>query len=146
MFILACGTFVFADTTVKAEVDRISLTTDQALTYKLTIDSSAKRIPQPKLPSFEGFVAISNAQTSQISISGGMQKTSVVYVFVLAPTQAGKFKIGPAEIKIENKIYSSDTFEIEVRQGKARPQVKPETKPTLPKKSPPATEEPQFTL
>ncbi|MFH0913557.1 MAG: BatD family protein [Candidatus Omnitrophota bacterium] len=146
LFIFLSGAFVFAETTVKAGVDRASLTTDQALTYKLEIDSSAKKIPQPKLPTFDGFVALSNAQTSQISISGGKQKTSVIYVFVLAPVKAGKFKIGSSEITIEGTKYSSDSFEIEVKQGKARPQAKPKIKPTLPKKSPPTTEEPQFTL
>jgi len=146
LFILSSGAFVFAETSVKAEVNRMSLTTDQTLTYKLVINSSVKRIPQPKLPTFDGFVALSNAQTSQISISGGKQKTSVIYVFVLAPVKAGKFKIGSSEITIEGTKYSSDSFELEVKQGKARPQAKPEIKPTLPKKSPPTTEEPQFTL
>jgi len=137
----------FADTSVKAEVDKLSLTTDEALTYKLVITSSAKKIPQPKLPKFEGFAVLSNAHTSQISISSGRQKTLVVYVFILAPAKTGKLKIEPSQIEIEGRNYSSPAFEIEVGPGKSKPQEKPRQKPPLPEKESPArTKEPQFTL
>lgn len=147
LFILSYATAASADTSLKAEVDKLSLTTDEDLTYKLVITSSAKKIPQPKLPKFEGFVVLSNAHTSQISISSGTQKTLVVYVFILAPVKTGKLKIEPSQIEIKGKSYSSDAFEIEVGPGKTKPQVKPQQKPPLPKReSPTKTKEPQFTL
>lgn len=133
----------FADTSVKAEVDKLSMAADEGLTYKLVITSSLKKIPQPKLPKFEGFIILSNARTSQISISGGTQKTLVVYVFILAPAKTGKLKIEPSQIKIEGRSYSSAAFEIEVGPGKTKPQQKP----PLPGREPPTkTKEPQFTL
>lgn len=147
LFILSYATVAFADTSVKAEVDKLSLTTDEDLTYKLVITSSAKKIPQPKLPKFEGFVVLSNAHTSQISISSGTQKTLVVYVFILAPVETGKLKIEPSQIEIKGKSYSSDAFEIEVEPGKVKPQDKnPKTIPSLPKESQPETEKQQLTL
>ncbi|MDD4980906.1 MAG: BatD family protein [Candidatus Omnitrophica bacterium] len=135
------------ETFFRAEVDKTSLTTDEALTYKLAVTSSAKIIPQPKLPAFEGFSVLSNAQTSQVSISQGIQKITANYVFVLVPADTGKFKIGPSEIEIEGKRYSSDAFEIEVKQGKARTKgEKPGLKSPLPQKSQPETDSPQFTI
>jgi hypothetical protein len=147
IFIFLFTAIAFADTSVKAEVDKLSLTTDEGLTYKLVITSSAKKIPQPKLPKFEGFIALSNAQTSQISISSGTQKTLVVYVFILAPVEIGKLKIEPSQIEIKGKSYSSDAFDIEVKPGKVKPlDNKPKTIPSLPKESQPETEKQQLTL
>jgi hypothetical protein len=146
IFILFAS-LAFAQTLLKAQVDKISITTDETLTYKLIITSSAKRIPQPKIPKFEGFYLLSNAETSQISISSGTQKTLVVYVFILAPKGTGKLKIEPSTIEIEGKNYASDAFQIEVKQGKVKPlKKKPEQKPALPQVPQPKTEEPQYTL
>jgi hypothetical protein len=135
-----------AETSLKAEVDKTSLTTDEDLTYKLIITSSAKRIPKPKLPTFDGFAVLSNAQTSQISISSGTQKSLLIYVFLLAPAKTGKLRIEPSRIEIEGKSYASEAFKIQVKQGKTKPQVKPEQKSPLPKKSQPETEQPQISL
>ncbi len=43
LFILSYATTASADTSLKAEVDKLSLTTDEDLTYKLVITSSAKK-------------------------------------------------------------------------------------------------------
>jgi hypothetical protein len=127
--------FAFADTVIKAEVDKVKITVGQTLTYKLTIESSEKEIPGPNAPEFKGFSVLSQSQASQISIAQGQLKTSVVYAFILAPDGPGKFNIPPSEIKIKGKAYSSSSFEIEVAQ-KASP----------PADYPTESEEPQFTI
>lgn len=146
IFISLFTATVLAETTLKAEADKTSLTTDETLTYKLTITSSAKKILLPKFPKFEGFVVLSQAQTSEISIAKGTQKTFVVYVFILAPAKIGTLKIEPSQIQIEGKDYSSDAFEITVTQGKAKPQPKTEPEPSLPEELPQESEQPQITL
>ena len=139
----------FAQTSIKAEVDKTIVTTDDIITYKLIITSSEKNIPKPQLPKFTGFKIISSAQSSTVSFIKGNVKTIVVYAFVLIPTDKGTFKIEPSSIKIKNETYSTGTLEIEVKQGKVKPQDnKPEPKPSLPKEeSQPETEEqPQISL
>ena len=51
----------FAQTSIKAEVDKTIVTTDDAITYKLIITSSEENIPKPQLPRFTGFKIISSA-------------------------------------------------------------------------------------
>lgn len=142
LFLFAVG--VSAETKILAEVDKSSLNTDETLTYKLIITSSEKKLPAPKLPGFEGFNVISQAQSSTLSFLKSNIKTILVYSFILAPTDTGKLTIEPASIKIEGKTYSADTLEIEVRQGKTEP--KPKQKPPLPKRTQPEPEQPQITL
>ncbi len=134
----------FAETSIKAEVDKTSMTTDEALTYKLTINSSERNTPLPQIPKFEGFAVVSQAQSSNIAFVKGGIKTVIVYTFILVAKDIGKFKIEPGTIKINNKTYPSEAFEIEVTQGKAMP--KPEEEPSYPEEFPSETEAPQTIL
>jgi len=137
----------FAQTSIKAEVDKTIATTDDIITYKLIITSSEENIPKPQLPKFRGFKIISSAQSSTVSFIKGNVKTIVVYAFVLVPTDIGKFKIEPSSIKIKNETYSTGTIEIEVKQGKVKPKAQPQQKLPLPEETQPETEEqPQISL
>lgn len=135
-------TFLFiasasADTSIKAEVDKPKLSTDETLTYKVTIASTDKKLPAPQIPNFEGFNVLSQVESSNMSFAKNEIKTTLIYEFILAPASAGKFKIDPSSIKIKNKAITTDSFEIEVTQGKIKPP---------PKQGQPESEEPQITL
>ncbi len=136
IFVFLFIAHAFADTSIKAEIDKLKLSTDETLTYKLTITSTDKRLPEPQIPSFDGFSVLSQVESSNMSFEKNGIKTTLIYEFILVPDDVGKFKIGPSSIKIRNKAISTDSFEIEVTQGKAKPQAPPESKP----------EEPQVTL
>ena len=115
----------FAETTIKAEVDKRSITTDDSLTYKLTIASSEENIPSPEVPSFDGFAIISQAQSSTLSLLKQGPRAILIYVYILAPLKTGKSTIQPGSITMQGKTYSSESFDIEVAQGKTKP-PKPE--------------------
>lgn len=141
--ILSFSVCAFAETTIKAEIDKTSLTTDETLTYKITIDSTDKKVASPKIPEFKGLVVISQLQSSSISFQGGKAKTSLVYSFILVPVETGKLTIEPASVTVGREIYSTVSFEIEVTQGKAKPKTAPPVE-----KLPPETDSdmPQITL
>jgi len=130
-----CGYENAGENPIKARVDKVTITTDDNITYELVITSTEKKISQLELSKFEGFDVISQAQSSSISFVEGKTKTVLEYAFVLAPKDTGKLKIAPSKVKIQGKTYSTDSFEIEVTQGKIKP------KTTLPE-----SEEPQITL
>jgi len=136
----------FAETTIRAEVDKKDLTTDEVLTYKVTVASAEKKLPVPQTPKFEGFSVVSLVQSTSTAFTQGNVKTDCVYVFVLAPTAAGMLKIPPSTIKIENKTYSSEEFEIEVKQGKTKPQAPQGQVNPQPEEKIPRSDEPQITL
>jgi len=136
----------FAENSIKAEIDKTSINTDETLTYKISIISSQKQLPPPQIPKFAGFNILSQAQSSTVSFRKNNLNNFLVYVFILSPRDIGKFKIEPASIVIQGKTYTTDGFEIEVRQGKAKAKPPTQTEPYLPKRPPPETEEPQITL
>lgn len=120
----------FAQTQVLAEIDKTTLVEDDNITYKFIITTSENKLPQPQIPAFKDFVIISQAQSSSISFVKGVSKTILTYTFILTPTSIGKFKIEPSSIKIKDKTYSTDSFEIEVKAAKHG--VKPKDKFSVP--------------
>ena len=134
------------DFSIKAEVDKTSLAIGETLNYKITINYMGKEQAEPKIPKFEGFNVISSIQSSNMSFVKNNIQRNIVYIFILATLDIGKIKIEPSVIKIGNKTYSTDTFEIEVIPGKARPKTPLEQRPSRPEKIQPESEEPQITL
>lgn len=135
LFILFISANSFAETAIKAQVEKTSITTDETLTYKITITSTEKKLPEPKIPDFKGFSVVSTVQSSTLSFGKNNINTTLGYAFILAPTDVGKFKIEPSKVTIAGRTYSSEAFEIDVKPGKAKPQnIQPES------------EQPQYTL
>jgi hypothetical protein len=145
LLVLVPFAVAIAEVFLKAEVDKTSISTDEVIAYKLSITSGEQNLPQPQLPKFADFYIISQLESSSVSLGRGKIKNSSVYTFILAPKDAGKFKLEPAQIKIKGKIYSSEAFEIEVKQGKSKPQPPAEEKPSQPEEIP-ESREPQITL
>lgn len=114
---------LFAETSIKAEVSKKSITTDEVVTYKIVIFSSEKSIPAPQLPKLEGFQVISRANYTSFNFSANGVKNSFVFIFVLAPDKTGELSIPPVTLKINNETYSTESFKIEVKQGKRKPQL-----------------------
>jgi hypothetical protein len=145
LFILLIKVNSFAETSIKAEVNKTRITTDETLDYKLTIISTEKNIPQPELPQFKDFNLISQSQSSSISFGKNTIKTILVYEFILNPLKEGEFKIESSIISVGGKTSSTQSFEIKVTAGKIKPQVPPKEKPSQPEEIQPELKE-QITL
>jgi hypothetical protein len=146
MFILISAANIHAETTIKAEVDKASISLGEAIAYKVMITSSLEKIPQPKFPDFKEFTVLSQAQTSEITVAKGKHEAFVAYVFIIAPNRTGRMKIEPAQIKIEKKVFSSESIEIEVREGKMSDKPEPSEKQVEPEEAPEEQEQPKITL
>ncbi|MDD4953686.1 MAG: BatD family protein [Candidatus Omnitrophica bacterium] len=132
LFLFLLYTTVFAQATIKAEVDKTDLSTDQTLTYKLIISSSGQEQVIPKAPDFKGFQVVSSARSSQVSFEKNQIKKSATYLFVLSPEKAGDYQIGPATVKIGKDNYTTQTIDIKVKEGTRPPVQEPEPKTDLP--------------
>ncbi|MCK9604711.1 MAG: BatD family protein [Candidatus Omnitrophica bacterium] len=120
LFLLLPALDTFAETGIKAEVDKASMTTDDHLTYKIIITSSEQNTLYPQLPAFKDFNVFSQAQSSSLTFDKQGIKNTSVFIYVLLPKNTGKLKIEPSQVKIKDKSYSTEAFEIEVAQGKAK--------------------------
>lgn len=119
----------FAETDIKSEVNKLKLAVGQKLAYKLTITSSEVSPPLPRLPEFKDFNVLSSEETSSLTFTKDGAKSTLVCTVILSPLKAGKFKIEPAQIKVERKVHFSRGFEIEVSPGKEKPLPQEEGQP-----------------
>jgi len=119
---------VFAELAIHAEVDKAELTTDGALSYKVSITSLGNETLVPEIPEFEDFSVLSQMQSTQLSFAGAQAEITKTYNFVLRPKKDGELTIKPAVIRVGDQEYSSDSFKIEVSPGKTQiPTGLPET-------------------
>jgi hypothetical protein len=146
-FILIVSGSCFAQTTVKAELDKSRISVDETVTYKVTIVFSDKQIPTPVFPDFKRFAVLSSTQSSTISFSGQKIQTMLVFVFVLMPDGPGTLQIPSTAITIGSNRFATDSFVLQVTPGSGkfrRPQRPPES---APKQRPPNIgDEPQYDI
>jgi len=121
-----------AETAIEAKIDKTSITTDDTITYKVIIASTRRRLPAPQLPPFEGFRILSRAQSSTALYRKSALKNVFIFVFILAPTETGKFVIAPSRITIDGQTLTTQGFDVEVTAGKAGPKNQPLDKPARP--------------
>jgi hypothetical protein len=144
--IFCCFTVAaYAETTIKAEVEKNKVSTDEGVAFKVIIASSENALPAPVFPKFTGFAVVSQARSSTVSFMAGGVKTILVYAFILAPMKTGKIKIDPVSIRVKNETFTSEPVEIEVIQGKRKPQEQQKCRPA-PQPVPASPQEPQYTL
>ena len=147
---LVCGLLFIspavAEVSLRAQVEKKNITTDDYLTYKLTVSSAQRNIPTPKTPVFKGFNILSQAQSSTVVFGKGEIKTLLVYTYILVPLEPGKFKIEPSTITVKDKTYTCEEIEIEVTQTKPAPRQPEEQPKSIPQKRPPVLTGPQVTI
>ena len=140
-FVLASKGNVFAETTLRAEVDKTSIAISETLTYKLVFTSTDSKLPAPTPPAFKDFVIVAQSQSSTMRWVRNKITTANEYVFILAPTKGGVLQIAPSTVKTPKGIISSEAFSITVVKSSSKP------RPTKPEESEmPASEEPETTL
>jgi hypothetical protein len=139
---------VYAEISIKAEVDKTKLALGEKFSYEILISSTERQTPQAQLPKFDNFYVISQSQSSTISFNKGKPETDITYAFILSPREVGKFTIAPATIKIKNQTYSTDSLQIEVIEGKSKqpPKNLPKQAPSSSEKQKPESKNPKIIL
>lgn len=132
--ILALGLFLLLflnqssfsqDISFNAGVDKTEVGLDDQITLTISVSGNVKSIPQPNLPSLEGFTVYSAGRSQNFVYSGGKISSSVTFNYILTPRKEGKFTIGSAEIVLDGKTYKTNPIEVTVTAG-----AKPEAAPT----------------
>lgn len=132
-----------AETSIKSDVNKQALSTDEALNYKVIVTSTENEVPTPEIPPFEDFLVLYKLQSTTINFVKNAVKKTIIFAFTLRPKKEGLLQIKPSSIKINDEIFKTETLKIKVTKGKlAVPKGAP---PTLEKKEKPQQKIPQST-
>lgn len=107
-----------------ASVDKTEVGLDDQITLTISVSGNVTSIPQPELPSLEGFTVYSAGRSENFTYSDGRISSSVTFNYILVPRKIGQFTIGQAEIALDGKTYKTNPINITVTAG-AKPKSAP---------------------
>jgi hypothetical protein len=136
----------YAETSLKAQVDKKAATTDELISYKVSVISTGDLLSAPQFPDFNGFKVVSQGQSSSLSFAKGGMNSETAYIFTLAPIEPGEIEISPARLKTKEGELASDSFIIKVKQGDKPLRPAPPEKSPIPQELLRGTQDSQATL
>lgn len=110
LFFIFLGHTIFANSAVKAHVDRASLSMGEAVNLVIRIDNDSNNSEPDLEPLKRDFNLISEAQQSQISIINGNSSSVLMWYIGLSPRHEGKITI-PA-IKVGDSYTQPISIEV----------------------------------
>ena len=122
--VISIAGVVFAsDVSLNSTVDKNQVSVNDRFVYTIEVSGTSASLPKPTFPSFEGFTILSGPNTStNIQFINGAMSSSNNYTFYLRPQKEGKFIITAATLEVDGETISSNTIQMTVAKGSAKPQ------------------------
>jgi len=105
---------VWADVSVSIKLDRKEATLMDSVQMVVSVSGSRSSDLQPMVRGLEAFNVTQGGTASRLEIINGKVNAGVDYTYFIQPKKAGKFQIGPAEVTVEGKTFSSNTATITI--------------------------------
>ncbi len=106
---------------LRAQVDANEITTDDTVTFTLTLTTPDGNTPRLNLPVLDGFDVVGSSTSSQYSLVNGGASASMTYSYELQPTRAGDITIPSLHLDMNGQTLSSDSITVRVTQGNGMP-------------------------
>ena len=103
---------------VLATVDKNQITLEDSVQLSITIIGT-QNTPPPELPSLPNFRITSGGTSSSTQIVNMERSISITHNYRLTPMNIGQFKIGPARIRANKKVYLTQPINILVKKSTA---------------------------
>jgi hypothetical protein len=103
-----------ADVSVSIKLDRKEATLPDSVQMVVSVSGSRSSDLQPMVRGLEAFNVTQGGTASRLEIINGKVNAGVDYTYFIQPKKAGKFQIGPAEVTVEGKTFSSNTATITI--------------------------------
>jgi len=101
---------------VLATVDKNQITLEDSVQLSITIIGT-QNTPPPELPSLPNFRITSGGTSSSTQIVNTERSISITHNYRLTPMNIGQFKIGPARIRANKKVYVTQPINILVKKS-----------------------------
>ena len=107
---------------VLATVDKNQITLEDSFQLSITIIGT-QNTPPPELPSLPNFRITSGGTSSSTQIVNTERNISITHNYRLTPMNIGQFKIGPARIRANKKVYVTQPINILVKKSTSPIQI-----------------------
>ncbi len=117
IFFLAFSADAFADISIDLTLDRSSVVLADTIVMKVTVTGKRKS-SFPEIKGLSSFNVVKGGTASRVEFVNGSMSSEVEYIFYLTPLKPGKFVVGPAQVRIKNKVYSSNNVKLTVSKAR----------------------------
>ncbi len=114
---MAFSNDAFADISIDLTLDRSSVVLADTIVMKVTVTGKQKS-SFPEIEGLASFNVVKGGTASRVEFVNGSMSSEVEYTFYLIPLKLGKFVVGPAQVRIKNKVYSSNSVKLTVSKAK----------------------------
>lgn len=114
---LASGTLMLAQSPIRAEVDRTTLSTDEEVLLRVTVQSDNLNIPSPSLTGLRDFRVVGSSESKEFSMINGQITSQGVFIYRLSPLQTGELTIPAISVTVEGQTFQTEPILIEVLPG-----------------------------
>ena len=111
------------DLAVSAKVDKTTVDLLSPLQLTITLGGDLTGLKMDPLEFPEGFTVASRSQATNFSIRGGMQERSMNLLFILIPSQAGTFQLGPFAFSQDKREFHTEPIEVTVKKPAVPPHM-----------------------
>ena len=117
IFFLAFSDNASADISIDLTLDRSSVVLTDTIVMKVTVTGKQKS-GFPEIEGLSSFNVVNGGTASRFEFVNGSMSSEVEYTFYLTPLKPGKFVVGPAQVRINNKVYSSNRVKLTVSKAR----------------------------
>ena len=118
--LLLTAQVVAAKVSVTLELDRREATLADAVQLKIHMFGARKSDTPPVIKGLDAFHVTRGGSASRVEIINGQYHSGVDFTYYLQAREKGAFKVGPASIEVDGKIYKSNVATLKVTaQGTA---------------------------
>ena len=133
------------DVRVQASVSDATIGTEEAVTYRVTVDGSdGSNVTTPSPPGTEGLTLLQTipGTSRNVSIVNGQMSQSVAFTWTFRPVREGQARIGSTTVTVSGQEYTTDPIQVTIIPQSQRPAQPRRRDPFGSLFSPPQTEEP----
>ncbi|MBC2696599.1 MAG: protein BatD [Desulfobacteraceae bacterium] len=117
IFFLAFSANASADISIGLTLDRSSVVSTDTIVMKVTVTGKRKS-SFPEIEGLSSFNVVKGGTASRLEFVNGSMSSEVEYIFYLTPLKPGRFVVGPAQVRIKNKVYSSNRVKLTVSKAR----------------------------
>lgn len=107
LFLVFFPSLTNAEITVKLKLDRAEATLADSVRMVVSISGTQKGDAEPIVNGLENFTVTQGGTSSRLEIVNGQVSAGIDYTYFLQPKKTGTFRIGPAQVNVEGKTYTS---------------------------------------
>ncbi len=117
IFFWAFSATASADISVDLTLDQSSVVLTDTIVMKVTVTGKRKS-NFPEIKGLSSFNVVKGGTASRVEFVNGSMNSEVEYTFYLTPLKPGEFVVGPAQVRIKNKVYSGNNVKLTVSKAR----------------------------